>query len=628
MTRIGISIALLCLVGCAAYDETRATSDAGEDAGTMPPMSFEGATTNDAFPASDDSDYAAEDDAADPTAGLASSRTCVDGLDNDDGGGLDCDDPDCAAIASCSVGNGNLCTPVGSDALPFGMCDDSTVTSACLTGLATPFGGIDPWIASGVFHPGGNPDPAGVLFEDTILLRSHRATLKATFRQPTCFGAGPCMDTVSVGVTGQSWAELDRGARIRAQVALAYGGSRGQVSLLMSGTVARSWPFHPETPDWSLVLRPDGLIDVFEGLDSVFEGEALMPYTPIDGARVIVYGRSSNPPDTDDGAGLTGFEVSTAVCDIPTAWEDRGPVDLALGGSRVPLGDEVPAQVSIELGGADEPRHYVVYRDSRPMGQGSFIAAFEGSAGPNAYFVEYYVDDAVLEPGEAYDSGGIADPEIYWDELEQEWHLYYTAVTTQGLRSIAHARGASLGDLVKDGLPIITPSDYFDLDGIEMPSYVRSDLGDEILIVRGVQPSGAHSLLAFARTGRGWARVLGSDLETLTYRAPDPTGAHFDANEVAHPSIVRVGGSYHIYYAGRRGTRWGIGLFATDELRFVRDVTADGPILAGSQSGFDALGILEPDVLIEDGTVSLFYIGTDGAERTMGRVARQTGGTP
>jgi hypothetical protein len=612
--------------GARVIDDADAGADGGtSDTGAPPPMS-PGPTASGPFPASGDSAYASEADTAlEPS--LTGSASCFDGEDNDDAAdGFDCADPDCADIASCRVGNGNLCTVVGATPLAIDGCAEMPATSTCLSGIADEFGSPGPWVASGALHPGGNTGDSGLVYAATVPLRSHRLALRATFQEPTCADGDPCRDTVSLGVTTQTKPELDGGARVRAEVALAYSASREEISLLISGTVASSWAFDSTSPVWTLVLRPDGFIDIKNGTESRFAASRLMPYAPVDDARVIVYGRSPNRSyPAPDGAALRTLEVETAVCDIPSAWEERSAIGITLsGGAGFPIVG--PAQVTSEIGGATEARRYLVYRDAGEERQGRFMAAFESTAGPESYVLAHTLEEPILVPESDYERGGIADPDLYWDEEEGVWHLHYTATDAGGVRGIAHASGENLDTLARDAELAVDPTVYEDIRHVEMPSYVRSESGVGVLVVRAVELNGGHRLVAFVDEGSGWARLIGSALDGLTERGTEPVEARFDADEIAHPAVIRVGGSYHIYYAGRRGTRWGIGLLATDELEYVRDVSGEeGALLAGSGEGFDALGVTEPDVVIADGEVALVYVGTDGAERAIGRAARRTG---
>jgi hypothetical protein len=591
---------------------------------TPPPASNDGPTTSGAFPADNDPDSVfAGEGATEPDVGRDDS-TCFDGLDNDGSGVFDCDDPGCQALASCRIGNGNLCTNLGDAALPILSCDDSPVSASCLGGVAEPFGSPSPWVAGGALHPGGTSRDSGILFADAVALRSHRLELRATFAEPACPSGDPCMDTVSIGVTDQRVVDLDGGARVRPQVALSYSGARREVTLLLSGTVADRWTFDPLAPDWDLVLRPDGVVDVQNGGASKLT--APLPYTPVDDAHVIVFGRSQNRAyPSPNGASITSLEIGRAVCDIPTAWEERGAVSLSLNVGGSPFTTRSPREVSTVIGGQDA-RRYLVFRDDSPAGQEQFMATFEST--PTSYRLVHDIDAPILVPDARFDIGGIEDPELFWDPAagtSGEWHLYYTAIDAEGVRGIGRATGPTLQTLTKDSGLLIDPALYSDVAGFEMPSHARSADEVDILLVRANLEGGGHQLISFVRLDDVWARVIGSQLDGLTLRGNAPTGSHFDADEVAHPSIVRVGRAYHIYYAGRRGTRWGIGLLATDDLTFVRDVTSEGPLLSGDGSTFDALSVLEPDVLVEDNQVSLFYIGSDGAARGLGRAARQTG---
>ncbi len=633
MSRIVISIVAACAaLGC-SYDGSFLGPATPGDAEVGDGGMSRGATTTDGIPA-DESMTAGRtsEDVSDPSGGASPSpeaaASCFDGVDNDmaSADGFDCGDPDCAGIASCVVGNGSLCTAISDDSLAITGCAELPVTTDCIGGVAEPFGSPSPWVADGALHPGGDDADSGIIYEQAVGLRSHRLALRATLQQPTCLAGDPCLDTVALGVTGQPKEDLAAGNRVHAHVALAYSAARSAMSLLLSDTVVQRWPITPSTPDsWTLVLRPDGLLDVLNGDDSLL-GTELIPWAPIDDARVVVFGRSMNRAyPSPDGAALTALDVGVSACDMPSAWEERGPVQVGVAAGGSPLALDDAEQVSAVVGGVDG-RHYLVYRQAGDApGQNRFMAAFETTIGPNDY--RRVADEPILTPDEVYDEGGIADPELFWDGAQ--FHLYYTAI--EGItetRSIAHASGPELTSLVKDPLPLIAPAEH-GFQHLEMPSHARSSGGVDVLVARGIGQS-SHELVAFAYLDEVWTRVVGTDptssLSVVSKRELDVRlPGRFDADEIAHPSIVRVGGAFHIYYAGRHGTRWGVGLLATDELLYFRDVTGGDALLAGSGEGFDALSTLEPDVLVEDTQVSLFYVGTDGASRTVGRAARSRG---
>jgi len=93
----------------------------------------------------------------------------------------------------------------------------------------------------------------------------------------------------------------------------------------------------------------------------------------------------------------------------------------------------------------------------------------------------------------------------------------------------------------------------------------------------------------------------------------------FDTDEVGSPTIVHRGTTWSLYFAGRHGARWAIGLVASDDLQYWTTPTA---VLSGSGTGFDTLSARDPSVVTRADTVELYYAGSDGAHTIIGRALR------
>src|SRR5690606_10270011 len=98
----------------------------------------------------------------------------------------------------------------------------------------------------------------------------------------------------------------------------------------------------------------------------------------------------------------------------------------------------------------------------------------------------------------------------------------------------------------------------------------------------------------------------------------------FDADEVAAPALYVDGaGILRLYYAGRRGSRWSIGMIASGDGRIFAYAPSE-PVLRASGTGHDALSVLDPSVVRVGDTLQLFHTASDGVAA---RVARAVGGT-
>ncbi len=248
------------------------------------------------------------------------------------------------------------------------------------------------------------------------------------------------------------------------------------------------------------------------------------------------------------------------------------------------------------------------------------LTARESEGRPGTFLVTR--SDGVLQSSES--DPEIGDPDISWDGAA--WQVFYSS-SLSGRKGIAHVETASLSDPLPPAETVLDPS-TFGVDAIESPSFVRTASGTSVLIAR-VRQGAARRLEVFVQHAAGdpYRRLASSFLPGLTLRDGTADGVGFDADEIAAPAIEVVGTAFHLYYAGREGTRWAVGLLASEELNYYRQVsTLDGVLGARGRSGqFDALGVLDLDVVVDAAGVTAVYLGSDGARRSFG-IARRAGG--
>jgi hypothetical protein len=111
-------------------------------------------------------------------------------------------------------------------------------------------------------------------------------------------------------------------------------------------------------------------------------------------------------------------------------------------------------------------------------------------------------------------------------------------------------------------------------------------------------------------------------------RSRDGRGIAFDVDEVAAPALVAYRGLLRLYYAGRRGTRWAIGLMVSEDGIHWWPANGGAPILTGSGAAmaFDALSVSDPDPVVVDPNpdvhgdeeLRLYYTGSDGVNMAIG----------
>ncbi|MGF1470001.1 MAG: hypothetical protein ACFCGT_28095 [Sandaracinaceae bacterium] len=525
---------------------------------------------------------------------------CFDGLDNDANTQLDCQDPSCRAnVPACCVGvsSAECCAREPAGALPdLAGCSGDATACAALQDLvvigpsprivARPTGGR-------VLRPGSGEADSGLVLPGTFDLRAGAVEIRASLVAPesTC---EECLDAMAVALVP---AEPSDG-RLPPALAVALRGSDGVLSLVLRGDVVQRWAVptggavdlviraRPDRTATVAVLRPGGaIVPLAEGL----------PMASPDRVRVATYGRSDR--GDEDGAAVEALSAEVERCDMPDALSRTSDTVLPAPGLR-PWGDDRTRIAEAS-----------VFRD----GERTRMAV--------AVDREIYLAEAVDDGFEPHDLPSLADLDAEWAEdgvgdpnvlMEPtgELVLYFTGrLGDRG--TVARApydadRDAFDGSAAE---VVLAPQDHPGVRAFEDPSVVRRSDGTLLMALRVVEESGAHRI-AVLRSADGTFPDLGDAVR-------EPSGAFggFDRDEVSGPELVSSGGVLRLYYAGRRGTRWGIGLMVSDDLTGWLDL---GEILGPGQTGFDALGVLDPAPCVDGGEVTLFYTGFDGTRSRIG----------
>lgn len=493
-----------------------------------------------------------------------------------------CGGTSCDLLAACCVDDGDCCSPVASPplgpAIDFTACDGLTVAQCASDAgtTASVFGATAPVISAEGLTPNGSLfADSGAVFGDAVDLGTHRVDVDMRFTAPgTC--AGSCLESIGVGFV--STASIGDQELVEPEVALLYSAAFESVSLVLNGEAVQGWP--AASVSWSLVLKPEGQLEVIRDATVVsaraFNAKALRT------AHFVVYGRNLNAPSNH--AALQSLGVTVSLCDISDAWDESVPVGLqgrrpsiASNGSTRRLAVDVQGEI--------------------------FWAAQSGS--PTSFTP--IGAEAALSPTREYEAAGVRDAELVWDGTQ--WHLFYTAVSLSGARTIGHATaGPSDEQFVADSAPTLTaPSGTLH---IEAPAiYHRPGLW---VMVARVERSGESELRLFetAMLGLGWAPIDASALSSLTRVA---TGQ----GDVTDPTIIVHDSAYQLYVAKRVGTLWSIVLFTSDELLAWRSI---GSVLSDPAT----FGAREAAAISDNDRIDLYYVADHGAAsalRFTGRTA-------
>jgi predicted GH43/DUF377 family glycosyl hydrolase len=394
---------------------------------------------------------------------------------------------------------------------------------------------------------------------------------------------------------------------VRPIASLRLSGSRAELSFVIGDEVVQRF----ELPEggrqvWALVMRPDGTAEAIRDGGAV----ARSPVASLGPARVVVYGRNRNPMASSPlGARITNLSVSASLCDMPTAWSARGELSLRGTAGSFDVDDAEGPSVAYD----DEETLFLAYASD-----GEIFVGRRSGVSPTEVEVANGPDVPALRPTHDFEMGGLSDPELVWND--GAWVLFYTATDASGRRRIGQATSDDGVTFTAIGTPVLEPDGT--VEELESPTVVIHFSGTWLMIARATDDAGRTFLAPFHSGNQGldWNKIPADSLDAVM----GATG-RFDADEVASPSLIEHNGAWQLYYAGRRGTRWSIGLVLSDDLLYWRRANDGRPVLSRSSNGFDRLGVTGPDAHARDSIdeVELFYVGTDGLRDRPGSTRRE-----
>jgi len=515
----------------------------------------------------------------------------------------------CGPLYSCCVGDGDCCEPITGalpSRLPTDGCAHGAEAGPCLAGLGLTvqaFGMPRSWIEEGALVAGGDDhNDSGLLLGEPVDLATHRVELVASFGADSCEGA-ECLESVGVAFTTQQF--LGDESYVRPLVGLFYSGSRDDVRLIVADEVVATWPLGEDGSSWRLLLRPTGEAEVHDGTGAL--REPVVTFMPAREAQLVVYGRSRNrSADAPVAARLLSLDVGVSLCDIPTAWTDRALLPVLAGTAPAQLDRAMSPSFARDAGG----NPVLAFEDGGRI----FVAAASSAGG------ELVVPASpALEHNDP--AGSVGDPELVWDGAR--WAMYFTLREPDGTVSVARAQSDSAASAFDTPAVVVDPA-AMGFARVEDPSVVVHESGTWVMAAVGTTDNGTRELVLLrSADGLAWARQANGGLGDLTRRSGGFGGTGFDADEIASPSLVVHGGTWQLYYAGRRGTRWSIGLLTSDELLGWRLVGAGEPVLGPDGEGFDRVTVFGPDAVSQEGQIDIVYVGGDGARNALGLTSRQ-----
>lgn len=603
IVRIGPIVALFFVPGCIWAQDGRSAEDGGApaDAGAVSmtdPDGGAGAGLDAGAPDASAPDPAADAGAPPPAAESFDSAACFNGLDDDLNEAADCDDDSCGAVPYCCVGSTSAacCTAPGSSsmALDFAACAGSD-PAACGGGL-TAFGSPAPRVEGGAFVPNGDAlDDSGLVLGPPVDPTRERVILRATIAADLD-GCTDCLDAVSLGLADPP----STNARVVPDVAVMVRASRRDYALFVAGEAVATAPIPDAAPHaYELEIAPDGAIALrVDGVATMASaGATLRP-----DRAPLLFGRTHNRDGVHLPARASSVSVATRGCDIPAALAREGRAVIPFPG--VEWGARVASSPSAVLDGAERLVAFALDADvhlARRAASGAYALAGSGR-----------VEAPALSAGV---NEVLRDPELVREA--DRFVLYVTRAPADGPATIARALGEDghaerFGALVDLDLPP-------DASPAEAPA-IADDGGTRWLALRTFHEGAAVIAMLHASDVEGtvfdWAR---GSLEASIVVAPSEDFARFDHDEVSDPDLVADGvGLLRLFYAGRRGTRWGIGVRVSGDRAVWREPPG-APILAGSSAGHDRLWARHPSALLAGRELELLYTASDGVDLDVGR---------
>lgn len=607
---LALAALIASVAGCSDAEGTADYGDAGADAGVAGPAHDAGASADGsadaAPPPADDGGGISEGEYGrgdvDPAFG-----SCFNGLDDDADGSGDCRDVSCRTnVPACCVGSGDAtCCVMGTaQALPIDECNVGVVDGcAALVALAEPFGSPRPEIGVHgddteplTLVPHGQTTDSGLFLNDVIDPRVRAVTVQARIAG-SIGGHAAGADVVAIGlIDAASTTSLTHVAPI---VAFMISGNRGEVSLLVAGEIVARSPLTAGFHDYALAVRPNGAVTLTRDGAPLGAGTLSIDRR----VRPIVYGRTFNRSSiTPDPVRIESLSVRGDACDVPTALSDGEVIFPPPGDASWDAVRRV-ASPSVErwVDGLGVSHELMALEIDGAI----YLASSDGSS----WTLESAIGEPALAGGASW-AARVGDPVLRWTGTTLElWFTGYEGTTgtvarvraAEGTETFAWA-GVEPLLIPEAGESFAQPAPF-----PGSPSYVvvRAREGDRDVLVLYREDAGS------------WTRVS-------MLRAPSEQLSAFDRDEVASPRVI--GGSVHrLYFAGRRGVRWSVGMLVSpDGLTWIEP--QGGALVRGSSgAGFDAIGASDPEPVIDGDSVRLFYTGFDG-ERA--RIGVATGSAP
>lgn len=541
-------------------------------------------------------------------ADMSDDSTCFDLSDSDGDGRVDCEDDGCAETPICCV-----------DRITAACCVDAVVDEplaldACADGLVAECGGLGvdvrgatPRIRGGalIALTDGATDAIVDVPSWSIRPGAESITLEADI---TAADTSAQLDATGFGL----WVP-DVAQSVQPFVAIVVSPTRGEVTYWAGDHLLGSEPLSAIEPSttYRLTLGADGSVS--------FTTASLAPVTTTvalpDTALVpLLFGRVVN--DDDTVSRVTGFRRSTQRCDVPSALVT--PRESLVGASELFDVETVrePSVVYRSLGEAPELR--VAFAATQGLENAPDVIFTGTLDGPEDTSLDAIASLLTTEdvstaldahvvhlagPDLSVSAGGVLQLHFAFQRADDPvWRLGRVddPLGESGPRTIVE-------------LTIPSSTDSFDdpavLDATRLVARRGTGL-DSALVVLTSTGENTYAVESMVCDARACAAAEDLDASAFLTVSSDPMA--FDRDEVRSPSVFTARGVTRIAYAGRRGTRWSLGLILANPR--ANAFRLEGSALLAPDGSFEAdgWGLATPAAALVDDAVLYVYAGTDG----------------
>jgi hypothetical protein len=573
--------------------------------------------------------------AADDRRGAGAS--CLNFIDDDHNGLTDCEDPSCndpSVNRACCVGSAAAacCNATTTRSVASGAC-----SPACLATDGTP---LTPRLGQ-VFDARVLPEQCGVLPRTHGFAPIGDATSHGLLALPESYPLGAARLVVEgrlgVASSGElaaagfgAFPEQGLGAIPRPLIAVLASASANEVRVIVGDRVVYAEPLADtecgRSQRYRLTLEPTGAFVVeAHGPDASGDAWRVVTRGGFDvapTARVAMFGQQPNP-GARPLAWVSDLTVAQHGCDILAPARPSSPM-VSAGAAHDVNGLAI---FEDDAGGLDAlvtSGNQLYWMDVR-RDSGTLVSDVPGS--PFARIVQpvtWGPDFARVEDVDVVVVADVRRAFLAAGPIDGPLSIYATTwdARTRSFPSEAPTRVLAPSEFdtdTRDAISIDGPSALVRGGRLVLAVRVQYADGGTELRIRQVSDTLDASLAPEGVVALDSAGVTTNGLLHVN-RSSSPTA--FDRDEIADPQLVEIDGIVRVLYAGRRGTRWSLGMVvASPDFAYFTPVGTE-PVLAPSGVGFDALGVSEPFLVRTSGEDRLYYAGSDGSRRSIG-LARQ-----